>query len=151
MKKIHLDWIEGKDNKALYKKNRYHCIHMGNGITVRFGDKHQAEAYISQVNDELNFALVMLNDIYIDIHTHFRKLWFYLNNGEKGQTNERKVIEYLGEVDKAFSFMVNHNDTQNANFLVFQKFKVCLDYFDMAIKVLQTVELNRNAELVGLC
>ena len=145
MKKIALNQITSPEISSIYAKRNCYSLVLGNGITVRFTSTRDAMAFLNEVNRDLNFNLVILNQIYIDVHTHFRRVWFYLNNGLDGAGNERKIIGLFHDIDKNMDLMVTRSEWSNGNQFVFQYFKGCLNFLDEIIKILQEVEMKRNA------
>ena len=145
MKKITLKQITSPEVSSIYAKRNCYSLSLGNGITVRFSSARDAMAYLNEVNKDLNFNLVVLNQIYVDVHTHFRRVWFYLNNGLDGPGNERKIIGLFHDIDKNMDLMVTRSDWENGNYFIFQYFKGCLNFLDEIIKILQDVEMQRNA------
>ena len=143
MKKITLNHIQLADKSSIRLSQKAYTICLGNGNIIRLSNKKEAEAILAEINRDLNFYLVMLNTIYIDVYTHYRKLWFYFNN-RNGVEQERDLNSNFSYLDRDFELMVTRSHYENGNQFVFKNFFTACEYLETNIKILQAVELARG-------
>ena len=145
MRKIIIEHVTTPDKSSHYIKDKSYVIMLGNCITVRFPDQRHMKAFITYVNEELNFNLVIVNQIYLEVFTHFRKIWFYIDNGHDGSRREGLIKSQFDGIDRTLLLLVTRGQYTNGNHFVFSHFNHVLDNLDTIIKLLQEVEFNRHA------
>ncbi len=145
MKKITLTRILTADRSSIYTKRKHYCISVGNGVSARFSNLEKAEAFLTKLNEELNFNLSVMNMILVEIFTNYRRLWFYLNNLPEYSAHERRITEAFQDIDRYFNIMVTRSHFENGNYFVFQNFRRCLAAMDEILSVLKKYELQRTA------
>ena len=116
MKKITLTRILTADRSSIYTKRKNYCISVGNGVSARFSNLEKAEAFLTKLNEELNFNLSVMNMILVEIFTNYRRLWFYLNNLPEYSAHERRITEAFQDIDRYFNIMVTRSHFENGNY-----------------------------------
>lgn len=97
------------------QESRYYGIRLGNGFTVHFTSKRNAEKFASATKQFLTDCLIELNDIYIECWTHYRKNWFYFSGRNEENMKsmlkiEKQVVTELNTVERCFSQISRLND-----------------------------------------
>ena len=72
MKKINITSITKADYSSHLTKLRTHCVSLGNGSINYFSNINKAKEFLAKTNRFLNERLFDLNELYIDVHTHFQ-------------------------------------------------------------------------------
>lgn len=114
MKKVNIKTIEKADKTSIRTKRRKHSILLHSGLTLYYSDIKDAKIFLVKTNDFLTFKLFELNEIYIEVFTHYRRAWFYFDVPQDAAA--RASSEYI---DKCFKLIVDRGHWQNGAVYVF--------------------------------
>ena len=91
MKRIEFKNIIPPNGRSLkIDENRWRVL-LGGKTEISFKNQKHAIAFQSRINEELNDALVIYNDISIELYRHYRTNWFYFNINQNQAGNEKKI------------------------------------------------------------
>jgi hypothetical protein len=115
MKKINTTTIGEPDKTSIRTTAKKHSVMLDWDNTVFFTDIKKAKAFIVETNEFLTFKLFELNEIYIDVFTKYRRLWFYLDTRE-----DASMKRLLDNVNENFKLSVDRSHWQNGSVHVYK-------------------------------
>ena len=115
MKKVHTSTILKPDLSSVKTPLRKHRVMLDWDRTLVFGDAKKAKAFLVKTNEFLTFKLFELNEIYIDIFTKYRRLWFYFEGSE-----DMKTKRTLDSVNDNFKLTVDRSHWENGSVHVYK-------------------------------
>jgi hypothetical protein len=143
MRKIRIGHLANGEKKSVFTRRRAYSFYIGNGKTVRFTNGRQAETFMNEVNKDLNFNLIMFNQIYGEIFVQYRKLWFYMDFENESFDNNRKITGNFALIEKSMEFMMTRGEFENGSTYVFNGFNQIIEYLSEIIETLILVEQSR--------
>jgi len=104
---------------------------------------------LANLNDFLNLRLFEMNEIYIELFTHYRRCWFYFENDISGETS---IKSYFIECDKFFHLLVTRSHYENGPSYTLNWISQAAKSLKTVIKILQDLHRKRNgwAEIKNL-
>ncbi len=120
MKRIIINHISGNDKSSILSGNRSWNVAMGNGLTLRFKNEVHAKSFLVKASEELSFQLIIMNEIYMDIFTEFRRNWFYFNLTQELLSSERNIKNAFDLFERQTHLAVSRCELANGNHFVFR-------------------------------
>lgn len=109
MKKVNITKITAPEQKSIYTERKKYGVYLGNNLKASFSNEKKAKQLLTNVNKALNFALVDLNIIYIELFNEWRRAWFSLPD---------QIENSFTIISKNFRLSVSNN-YENGNFYPF--------------------------------
>ena len=147
MKKIDFKNILPPDGQSLkFDENRWRVI-IGK-TEISFTNQKNAITFQTKINEELNDALFIYNDISIELYRHYRTNWFYFNINQQQNINERKIREAFSEVER----LMNKIIVEYENYRIIAYIAGIAECLKSIAKCLQSLQKHREsyAELRSL-
>jgi len=139
MKRINIQTIAKANKTSIRTKQRSHCVLLNWGLTIYFTDIKQAKAFLVKTNDFLTFKLFEINEIYIEVFTHYRRGWFYFDVPQDAAA--RASSEYI---DKCFKLIVDRGHWQNGAVYVFNWINQIIDGLNTFLTMLSDNHRQRG-------
>jgi hypothetical protein len=112
MKKIKITTIT-KPNKYSFRTDmRKYSVSVGGEVTRYFSNHPAAVAYITAVNNELNYFLVQINELIIECFSQYRRCWFYF---DLRLSMEREILDAFKSIDKSLQMAIERGHWENGN------------------------------------
>jgi hypothetical protein len=140
MRKITLTHVEGPEGNSFYKERNCFRITLGNGVVAGWSHEQLATKFMSKINQELNYKLVTLNQILIEVLIHHRKVWFYITNHPNHVAIERDIKVAFAGIDHSLEFATTRGHYENGNHMVFRQLFGAIENLDDIMINLQKVE-----------
>ncbi len=99
MKKIHLVNITLPDKNSFLTSRRKSTVSLGNDLSLIFSSIKAASSFLAYVNTELNFIALVLNELYIEVFSHSRRLWLSLDGR---YSDERQIKDGFKSFEASF-------------------------------------------------
>jgi len=139
MKKINIENIERSDKSSIRTNNRKHRVFLHSDLTLSFEDYKKAKIFLVGVNDFLTFKLFELNEIYIELFTHYRRAWFYIDN-----TQDKNIMKDTRTIDDCFKLCFERSSWTNGSHYVFNWIRSICDSFQSIIRIIENMQLKRG-------
>jgi len=120
MKKINITSITKADYSSHLTKLRTHCVSLGNGSINYFSNINKAKEFLAKTNRFLNERLFDLNELYIDVHTHFQRNWFYFNNSQQLKGLEFECYKNFELIQDCMNLVYTRSHYTNGNQFTFK-------------------------------
>ncbi len=130
-----------KDKTSIMKRLRTYRVSLGNGVDLSFSNFKEAYKYISKVNDQLTYCLIILNDCLTELLIEYRRLWFYFDNRF---SEEKTITDCFQQIDKALYLAVERSHWDNGNFLTFSHFQTTLKNMRKICTLLMQLHIDKN-------
>lgn len=108
MKKINIKTIYKADKHSIRTKLKSHCVFLHNEISIYFTDIKDAKSFLVKTNDFLNDKLWELNEISIELYSHFKRSWFYL-----GHSEESSIRTSIRMIDENMKLIISRSSWEN--------------------------------------
>lgn len=141
MKKIQLKTIYRGDKSSIRTNARKHWICIHSDLRISFTDYRQAEAFLSKTNDFLNVKLYELNELYIDLFTHYRRNWFYF---EYNIQDDSACTAAFDIINKYMNLIINRSHYENGPVMVFNWMIGSYRQILTVINILKDLHRKRN-------
>lgn len=106
MKKIEFKNIIPPDGHSIkIDENRWRVI-IGSKTEISFKNQKNAISFQIRINEELNDALVIYNDISIELYRHYKTNWFYFNMNSHQADNEKRIRQSFSDLERLMDKIV---------------------------------------------
>ena len=141
MKRIEFKNIIPPDGRSLkIDENRWR-ISLGGKTEISFKNQKHAIAFQTRINEELNDALVIYNDISIELYRHYKTNWFYFNLNQDQAGNENKIRQAFSEVERLMGKVV----IEYEQYRIFSNIGNITEYLRIIAKSLQSLQRHRES------
>lgn len=139
MKKINIETISDGDKSSIRTNNRKHRVFLHSDLTLSFDDHKKAKIFLVGVSDFLTFKLFELNEIYIELFTHYRRAWFYIDN-----TQDKNILTETRTIDHSFKLCFERSNWQNGSHYVFNWIRSICESFQSIIRIIESMQIKRG-------
>ena len=139
MKKINIETIISGDKTSIRTKHRKHRVFLHSDLTLSFEDIKKAKVFLVGVSDFLTFKLFELNEIYIELFSHYRRAWFYIDN-----TQDKNIMTETRTIDYSFKLCFERSDWESGSFYVFNWIRCICDSLQSIIKIIDSMQIKRG-------
>ena len=141
MKRIEFKNIIPPDGRSLkIDENRWR-VSLGGKTEISFKNQKHAIAFQTRINEELNDALVIYNDISIELYRHYKTNWFYFNINQDQAGNENKIRQAFSEVERLMGKVV----IEYEQYRIFSNIGNITEYLRIIAKSLQSLQRHRES------
>ena len=141
MKRIEFKNIIPPDGRSLkIDENRWR-ISLGGKTEISFKNQKHAIAFQTRINEELNDALVIYNDISIELYRHYKTNWFYFNINQDQASNEKRIRQAFSEVERLMEKVV----IEYEQYRILSNFGNITEYLRTIAKSLQSLQRHRES------
>jgi len=141
MKRIEFKNIISPDGRSLkIDENRWR-VSLGGKTEISFKNQKHAIAFQTRINEELNDALVIYNDISIELYRHYKTNWFYFNINQDQAGNENKIRQAFSEVERLMGKVV----IEYEQYRIFSNIGNITEYLRIIAKSLQSLQRHRES------
>lgn len=141
MKRIEFKNIIPPDGRSLkIDENRWR-VSIGGKTEISFKNQKHAIAFQTRINEELNDALVIYNDISIELYRHYKTNWFYFNINQDQAGNENKIRQAFSEVERLMEKVV----IEYEQYRILSNFGNITEYLRTIAKSLQSLHRHRES------
>ena len=141
MKRIDFKNIIPPDGRSLkIDENRWR-VSLGGKTEISFKNQKHAIAFQTRINEELNDALVIYNDISIELYRHYKTNWFYFNINQDQAGNENKIRQAFSEVERLMGKVV----IEYEQYRIFSNIGNITEYLRIIAKSLQSLQRHRES------
>ena len=141
MKRIEFKNIIPPDGRSLkIDENRWR-ISLGGKTEISFKNQKHAIAFQTKINEELNDALVIYNDISIELYRHYKTNWFYFNLNQDQAGNENKIRQGFSEVERLMGKVV----IEYEQYRILSNIGSITEYLRIIAKSLQSLQRHRES------
>ena len=140
MKRIEFKNIIPPDGRSLkIDENRWR-VSIGGKTEISFKNQKHAIAFQTRINEELNDALVIYNDISIELYRHYKTNWFYFNINQDQASNEKRIRQAFSEVERLMEKVVIEYEQYRS----LSNFGNITEYLRTIAKSLQSLQRHRE-------
>jgi len=141
MKRIEFKNIIPPDGRSLkIDENRWR-VSLGGKTEISFKNQKHAIAFQTRINEELNDALVIYNDISIELYRHYKTNWFYFNINQDQAGNENKIRQGFSEVERLMGKVV----IEYEQYRILSNIGNITEYLRIIGKSLQSLQRHRES------
>ena len=141
MKRIEFKNIIPPDGRSLkIDENRWR-VSLGGKTEISFKNQKHAIAFQTRINEELNDALVIYNDISIELYRHYKTNWFYFNINQDQASNEKRIRQAFSEVERLMEKVV----IEYEQYRILSNFGNITEYLRTIAKSLQSLQRHRES------
>ena len=141
MKRIEFKNIIPPDGRSLkIDENRWR-VSIGGKTEISFKNQKHAIAFQTRINEELNDALVIYNDISIELYRHYKTNWFYFNINQDQASNEKRIRQAFSEVERLMEKVV----IEYEQYRILSNFGNITEYLRTIAKSLQSLQRHRES------
>jgi len=141
MKRIEFKNIIPPDGRSLkIDENRWR-VSIGGKTEISFKNQKHAIAFQTRINEELNDALVIYNDISIELYRHYKTNWFYFNINQDQTSNEKRIRQAFSEVERLMEKVV----IEYEQYRILSNFGNITEYLRTIAKSLQSLQRHRES------
>ena len=141
MKRIEFKNIIPPDGRSLkIDENRWR-VSLGSKTEISFKNQKHAIAFQTRINEELNDALVIYNDISIELYRHYKTNWFYFNLNQDQAGNENKIRQGFSEVERLMGKVV----IEYEQYRILSNIVSITEYLRIIAKSLQSLQRHRES------
>jgi len=141
MKRIEFKNIIPPDGRSLkIDENRWR-VSLGGKTEISFKNQKHAIAFQTRINEELNDALVIYNDISIELYRHYKTNWFYFNLNQDQAGNENKIRQGFSEVERLMGKVV----IEYEQYRILSNIGSITEYLRIIAKSLQSLQRHRES------
>ena len=141
MKRIEFKNIIPPDGRSLkIDENRWR-VSLGGKTEISFKNQKHAIAFQTRINEELNDALVIYNDISIELYRHYKTNWFYFNINQDQASNEKRIRQAFSEVERLMGKVV----IEYEQYRIFSNIGNITEYLRIIAKSLQSLQRHRES------
>ena len=141
MKRIEFKNIIPPDGRSLkIDENRWR-VSLGGKTEISFKNQKHAIAFQTRINEELNDALVIYNDISIELYRHYKTNWFYFNINQDQAGNENKIRQAFSEVERLMGKVV----IEYEQYRILSNIGSITEYLRIIAKSLQSLQRHRES------
>jgi hypothetical protein len=156
MRKIQLTHITSPGHTDLYLDKKKYSVYLGNGKLIHIGSERNSLAFLNEVNRFLNLELVELNEIFIEVHSEFRRSWIYLDPSQENwyKLAEQKARRAVSSIPELFDKCVRsvgsgamHQVWSSLNTISLMMIDICEILHDLYEKRSQYYQMRRAQTL----
>lgn len=152
MKKINIKSITKADKTSHLTRQRTHCISLGNGSINYFSNITKAKEFLAKTNRFLNERLFDLNELYIDVHTHFQRNWFYFNNDSQNIRGlEHSCYKNFELIQDCMNLVCTHSHYTNGNHFTFKHLNEIQDCLINTVVIIKKIHVLRDNYAESRC
>ena len=141
MKRIEFKNIIPPDGRSLkIDENRWR-VSIGGKTEISFKNQKHAIAFQTRINEELNDALVIYNDISIELYRHYKTNWFYFNINQDQASNEKRIRQAFSEVERLMEKVV----IEYEQYRILSNIGSITEYLRIIAKSLQSLQRHRES------
>ena len=141
MKRIEFKNIIPPDGRSLkIDENRWR-VSIGGKTEISFKNQKHAIAFQTRINEELNDALVIYNDISIELYRHYKTNWFYFNINQDQASNEKRIRQAFSEVERLMGKVV----IEYEQYRILSNIGSITEYLRIIAKSLQSLQRHRES------
>ncbi len=141
MKKIHLVNITLPDKNSFLTSRRKSTVSLGNDLSLIFSSIKAASSFLAYVNTELNFIALVLNELYIEVFSHSRRLWLSLDGR---YSDERQIKDGFKSFEASFNMAYSRCESPNGNTFTFRHLYAAIDDLIKVVDLLVYLQGERG-------
>lgn len=103
--------------------NRKYTVFLDSVVKKSFSNKRQAHDYKVKIENELNEALLFINEQYVNLMSFYRT-YFIADNNYQFKYDTENDLELI---NNRLSFIASHGQSQNFNTIISQALNICFD------------------------
>jgi len=139
MKKVNIKTIAKADKTSIRTTQRKHCILLDWESKHYFSDIKEARTFLVKTNDFLTFKLFEFNEIYIEVFSHYRRAWFYLDN-----TQESATRAAISAIENNYKLIMDRSHWQNGPILVQNWIRQIANELNTALIIIEEMHRKRG-------
>lgn len=116
MKKVQLEIYRPPNLSATYTRHKTYSVCLGSGKFFEFTSKRDCQAFLNQTSRFINLTMHELNDLLSQFYSHYRHIWFYL---DQRPDVDRELKKLFLDVDQCFDKILRHTYGPNQNVIAF--------------------------------
>ena len=106
MKRIEFNNIISPNGRSIKTDENRWRVMIGSYTEISFKNQKYAIAFQTRINEELNDALFIFNDVSMELYRHYKTNWFYFNMNSEQADNEKKIRYSFAEVERLMDKVV---------------------------------------------
>lgn len=103
--------------------SRKYVVFLDSAVKKTFSNKRQAQDYIVKLENELNEALLFINEQYVNLFSFYRT-YFIADKDYQFKYESENDFELI---NNRLNFLSSHGQSQNFNTIISQALNICFD------------------------